>query len=240
MIDLSIIIPLWNEEKNITPLVESLSGSKFINTEKKIVEVVLVNNGSTDKSENVIEQLILKNGDWLQSINLDKNLNYGGGIYAGFLKSKGEYICFIPGDLQYSVSDLDNVINKFFHLSENEKKNTIVKGKRILRYDSKMIRFVSRVYTEITNFILGLNVKDINGLPKLFHRSLLEIDVKERMQTFVFDAQLLFIAKQNNWIIDEIDVIFYDRRSGVSSWSNKRIKVYIKSIIQLLRIRFNF
>jgi hypothetical protein len=93
------------------------------------------------------------------------------------------------------------------------------------------------VYTGIANLILGIRVQDVNGLPKAFHRSLLSHLPEERMKTFVLDAQIIYVARKIGWAVEEVDVTFHARRAGVSSWSGKRIKTYLRSIRQLWRVR---
>jgi len=81
-------------------------------------------------------------------------------------------------------------------------------------------------------------VKDVNGLPKMFHCNLLDLLPSERMKSFVFDSQILSIARQNHWTILEVPVTFYGRREGASSWSKKRLVVYFQVFEQLLRLKY--
>jgi hypothetical protein len=59
----------------------------------------------------------------------------------------------------------------------------------------------------------------------------------ERMKSFVFDSQLLSIARTHCWAIDEIPVTFHSRRKGVSSWSSKRLKIYFQVLRQIIKLR---
>ncbi len=198
-------------------------------------EVILVDNGSTDNTKKLLQSISLKN-NWIVPVFLKHNLNYGGGIYEGFKYTTSEYIAFIPGDLQIHADD----IKKIWHtlLKDPKKANSLYKGSRTIRYDSFQTKFVSKIYTFLANIILGLNVSDVNGLPKIFHKSLIDHIPKKRMKTFVFDSQLISIARQNRYFIHEIPVTFYSRREGLSSWSSKRIQIYILVFFQIVYLFF--
>lgn len=228
----SLVIPLWNEEHNVNALVESIFRSALF--EKGMKELILVNNGSTDDTAGLIDAAAA-NHEWILPVHLPRNLNYGGGVYEGFRYAQERVLCYIPGDLQVSPDDVIKVFNVFKALQKDSK--LFVKGNRVKRLDSKQNQFVSGVYTWLANVILGLNVADVNGLPKMFHRELIDLVPTERMKTFVFDSQLLSIARFHNWNITEVDVTFHARREGVSSWSKKRLQIYMQVLSQIIRLR---
>jgi NDP-sugar pyrophosphorylase family protein/quercetin dioxygenase-like cupin family protein len=229
---LGVVIPLWNEEKNIDKLVEMIARSDLLNMGLK--EVILVNNASIDRTGGLIEKWKEKY-PWIKTLHLEKNQNYGGGIFEGMKISTAEALSFIPGDLQISASDLAKVWAAY--LSKSKKQSVLFKGMRTVRKDGISTKIVSRVYTFLSNRLLNLGVNDINGLPKVFNRKLLDSLPQEKMKTFVFDAQILYTAKLNGWDIVEVPVTFHARREGVSSWSGKRIKTYIESFKQLKRLK---
>jgi glycosyltransferase involved in cell wall biosynthesis len=228
----SIIIPVWNEEKNIDKLIKTLN----LNTLKKhgLSELIIVNNGSTDNTFKKLSKL--KGVDHIRILNLKKNRGYGGGIIHGITRSKTEIVCYIPADLQYSFSDLLKTIKIFKNISEDDK--IFLKGERVSRFDSLGMRITSRVYTFASKFILGISTRDTNGLPKMFNKSII-LDCPFKLDnSFVLDAQLLYLAKLSGYKIIEVPVKFYRRNQGISSWSNKKIKTYLNSIISLIKFRF--
>ena len=87
MIKLSIIIPCYNEEKNISLILERFN--KII--VRNDIEVLFVNNGSTDNSEQVFNKLI-SNYSFAKIIKVDINQGYGFGITSGLKEAKGEFI----------------------------------------------------------------------------------------------------------------------------------------------------
>lgn len=230
---ISVVIPLWNEAENIDALVAMLASSRAISEGRG--EAVLVDNGSRDATREKLK-LHAASHAWISPIYLSENLNYGGGLLEGASRSHGEIVCFMPGDLQYLAPDLDAVIDRAVALKAAGKR-ALVKGNRVKRLDPGSMQFVSSVYTNIANTVLGLKVADVNGLPKAFDRSLLNYLPSERMKTFVLDAQLIYVARKAGWDVEEVEVAFHARRAGVSSWSGRRLQTYMRSIRQLWKVR---
>lgn len=234
MLEFSLIIPLYNEANNIAPLIDEIALTSLV--QDGLQKVILVNNGSQDDTGPIIDQLA-KKYPWVKAVQQKENLNYGGGVYEGCQHAATPFVGYIPGDRQVSPGD---VVRVWQHLKSNHATygdKIFVKGRRTVRHDGMNTRFVSVVYTILANLILNLRVTDLNGLPKIFHRSLLAHLPAERMRTFVFDAQLLTTARQHHWTILEIPVTFHARRAGVSSWSSKRLSTYKTTFMQILRLR---
>ena len=123
MQNLSIIIPCYNEAKNIPLVIEKLNEADTVN-----FEVILVNNGSTDNTMDVLSNLSCKKKISLKIINIKKNIGYGNGIMSGIRMAEGEIIAWTHSDLQTDPLD---IINAFYTFHENLiNKKSILKGKR--------------------------------------------------------------------------------------------------------------
>ena len=227
---LSVIVPLWNEGRNVTALVDMIAPCRLVGD--SALELVLVNNGSADDTGALVDAAAAQHA-WIRAVHLPQNLNYGGGIYEGARYASHAHLGMLPGDLQYSAEDLVKVWDAYCAAPTHP---LLAKGWRTTRLDPLSTRIVSAVYSRLANAILGTHVRDINGLPKIFPRALLDALPAERMVTFVFDAQLLFTATRLGWPIHETEVTFHARRAGVSSWSGKRLRVYARSFMQLVRV----
>lgn len=231
----TLVIPLWNEEKNIHDLVAMVEKSGL--PQKGLQEVILVNNGSTDRTGPLLTE-IARRYSWIKDVHLTVNQNYGGGVYEGLKYSQTDIVAYIPGDLQVSADDVFQVWEAFQNEAAVEGEHKLfVKGHRTVRKDGFNTRLVSIVYTLLANLFLGVQVKDVNGLPKMFHKDLIRLLPEEKMKTFVFDAQLIYTARRNRWTVREIPVTFHARREGVSSWSRKRMNTYWTTLRQMLRLR---
>jgi len=234
-LSLSLIIPLWNEERNIPNLLEMLSQSHV--REKGLVEIILVNNGSADQTGTLIDAAAQKDPIF-RPVHLPQNVNYGGGVYEGTRYARGTAIGYIPGDLQVHVDDVIKVWDRYCdEAGRRNNSKLMVKGHRVIRRDPFQTRLVSAVYTTLANLVLGVKVSDVNGLPKVFDASLIDLMPAERMKTFVFDAQLISIVRHRGWPMIEVPVSFLARREGVSSWSKKRMQTYRESFRSLFRLR---
>ena len=106
MANLSLIIPCYNEEKNIKELFDQIS--KLEN--KLHLEVIIVNNGSTDNSADVIdsEKKIIKN---LKVIKIKKNIGFGNGVKEGMKNITSDLVCYAHGDLQINLENIYNAYN---------------------------------------------------------------------------------------------------------------------------------
>lgn len=235
--DFSLVVPLWNEEKNVPSLVRDLVDSRLL--EEGLTQVVLVNNGSTDRTGAIVTDLA-RQYNWIEGVALPVNLNYGGGVYEGLKYCRTDIVAYIPGDLQVSASDLLKVWERYRAVCAQQpqcRNRILVKGWRTLRKDGWNTRIVSVIYTVLANILLGIRTKDVNGLPKMFHKDLLNFLPDVKMKTFVFDAQLILTARKNGWPVHEVPVAFHARRQGVSSWSRKRANVYRTTLEQMFQLK---
>lgn len=229
----SLIIPLWNEGNNVAELIRVIANSELLQI--GMTELILVNNGSSDNTGVLVDEGARRHS-WIVPVHLEQNYNYGGGVYEGFRRARSSLLCYIPGDLQVMPDDVVRVFQSFCASSASKSK-LFVKGHRTVRHDPFQTQLVSRAYTFLANMILDLHIKDVNGLPKMFHRSLIDLVPAERMNTFVFDSQIISLARTNGWVIEEVPVTFHSRREGVSSWSRKRMQIYVQVFRQLLKLR---
>jgi glycosyltransferase involved in cell wall biosynthesis len=227
----SLVIPLYNEEGSLRQLVSEIYKTSLL--ENGLKEIFLIDNGSSDSTRSLLVD-ICKDKKAITPIYLDQNINYGGAILYGLKFANTKYSAYMPGDLQVHPADLEKM---WLILKCKPKGLLLYKGIREVRLDSKDMKRISKVYSLLVSFILGIPLQDVNGLPKIFDTSLVSKIKAPVSKTFVFDAQLLFTAFKNNFIVTEVDVSFHARSEGVSSWSGKRFRVYFQSIIQLILIR---
>jgi len=222
---LSIVVPCYNEEKNISLILEKFN--KVIKTEG--IEVVLVNNGSTDNSEQVFNKLIPKYS-FARVVELKVNQGYGFGITSGLRESKGEFVGYTHADMQTDPNDVIKALN----IIENEEnyKNCYVKG------DRKGRPFLDQVFTIGMSFFetiyLGKKLWDINAQPNIFHRSFFEEQISPP-KDFSLDLFLLYRAQKKGVKVIRFDVLFPPRIHGQSKWNTG-----ISSKIKFIKRTFNF
>ena len=204
MPNLSIVIPCFNEAGNIPALVNKLESIK--NTE---IEVILVNNGSTDETANILSMVLVDKYPFLKSVSIAHNIGYGNGIMTGVREATGDVIAWTHADLQTDPTDVINAYSGFIENPDYEK--CILKGKRVGRnlFDA-FFTFCMGVFSSL---LMGVNLTDINAQPKMFHRSFLG-KMTNVPDDFSLDLYLLYQAKVNGFEILEYPVHFGKRLHG--------------------------
>lgn len=206
---LSIVIPCYNEEKNI-PLI--LSGFQEV-VKRGDVELIIINNGSEDGSKGVLADL-LPQYPFTRSVEIKVNQGYGFGILAGLREAKGEYIGWTHGDLQTPPSDVLKAL-EIIEKAGNPKK-IYVKGQR------KGRPFFDRFFTlgmSIFEFLfLGRLLYDINAQPNIFHRSFFK-SWSNPPYDFALDLYAFYLAKKQGIPITRFPVLFPKRIHGESHWN---------------------
>tara|TARA_B110000305_G_C19389222_1_gene613906 strand:- start:449 stop:907 length:459 start_codon:yes stop_codon:yes gene_type:complete len=126
IIDISIIIPCYNEKQNLHEIIDKINFLKKNYTDK--VEFIIVDNGSDDGSNEILKNITNPN---FTTIHLNKNLGYGGAIIKGINNAKGLIIAWTHGDIQCDLND----VMLAYHGNRKSLKsgNFVVKGKRINR-----------------------------------------------------------------------------------------------------------
>lgn len=227
---LSIIVPCYNESKNIPLILERF---RKVVQHQPAVEVILVNNGSTDDSAAVLKTL-LGQAEWgfTRVVTVPKNIGYGHGIMAGLRAAHGEVLAWTHADMQTDPLDVLAGYQRFQQLNQPDK--IILKGKRIQR------RFGDRAFTWgmscLASTVLMIRLSDINAQPKIFHRSLLA-KLANPPTDFSLDLYLLAMAKKLGYRIETVPVNFGKRLHGESKWAFSFLSRY-KTIVRTIQYIF--
>lgn len=206
---LSFVIPCYNEERNI-PLIFSRCQEVI---KRGDVEVILVDNGSTDGTARMLEEL-LPRYPFARSVRVSVNQGYGFGILAGLNEAKGEYIGWTHGDLQTPPGD---AIRALELIEQNgNPKGIYVKGARRGRplFDN-VFTWVMGVFESV---YLRTLLWDINAQPNIFHKSFFA-EWKNPPHDFSLDLYALYLAKVMHIRVVRFPVFFPPRIHGSSSWN---------------------
>lgn len=206
---LSIVVPCYNEAKNLPLLVEAFNEV----IKRDDIEVVLVNNGSTDNSSEVISELLPKY-QFLKTCLVPVNQGYGFGILTGLKEASGEFIGWTHGDLQTHPRDVIKTLEIIE--ANNNNQRLFIKGVRRGR------KLFDMIFTWGMNIFetlyMGRRLFDINAQPNVFHCSTFE-----RWQNpptdFALDLFALYSASVDKLKIIRFDVNFPPRIHGVSTWN---------------------
>lgn len=206
---LSIVTPCYNEAENIPLILDRFN--EIIKRDD--IELILVNNGSTDNSQQVLNDL-LPRYSFARTTKVRVNKGYGFGILSGLKQTKGEYLGWTHADLQ---TDPEDVI-KALELIENrgDPINIYIKGNRKSRY--LFDQFFTTGMSIFETLYLGLRLWDINAQPNIFHRSFYE-SWESPPFDFSLDLYVYYMARRQKLDIVRFKVSFPERIHGYSSWN---------------------
>tara|TARA_R110001583_G_scaffold152016_1_gene303809 strand:+ start:10435 stop:11136 length:702 start_codon:yes stop_codon:yes gene_type:complete len=208
---LSIVVPCYNESKNI-PLILSRFEEVI---KREDIEVILVNNGSTDDSQSVFVQLINKY-PFAKLVNVKENKGYGFGVLSGLKQADGEFIGWTHADMQ---TDPNDVIKALSIIEENNStENLFIKGDRKGR--SAFDQFFTSGMSLFESVYMGCKLWDINAQPNLFHKEFYAKWKDAAPLDFSLDLYVLYQAKKENLKAIRFDVVFPERIHGESSWND--------------------
>jgi glycosyltransferase involved in cell wall biosynthesis len=177
--DISIIVPLYNEEESLPKLFEWIE--RVMNENKYTFEVIFVNDGSTDKSWEVIE-LLQNQSKNVRGIKFRHNYGKSPALYCGFRAAKGDVVITMDADLQ----DSPNEIPELFSMIKNENYD-LVSGWKKKRYDSKLSKNIpSKIYNATARKVTGLKLHDMNcGLKAYRNEVVKNIEVFGEMHRYI-------------------------------------------------------
>ena len=177
--DISIIVPLFNEEESIPKLFEWIE--RVMNEQKYTFEVVFVNDGSTDKSWDVIETLQRQSQN-VRGIKFRHNYGKSPALYCGFRAAKGDVVITMDADLQDSPDE----IPELFSMIKDDNYD-LVSGWKKKRYDSKLTKNLpSKIYNATARKVTGLKLHDMNcGLKAYKNEVIKNIEVFGEMHRYI-------------------------------------------------------
>lgn len=232
MINLSIIIPCYNEEMNIDPLFEKIN---YILQKDPNIEIIIVDNGSKDNTKKNILNSKLYLNKKISLCEIKDNIGYGHGIMSGIEIAKGKCLGWCHADLQTEPRDVYEAYLENHDQIINNK--VIVKGLRKNRniFDSiftfGMSLFSSIIFQKIIN--------DINAQPKIFSREFVN-HLNDYPKDFSLDLYLIVIAKINDYKIINHNVIMKKRLYGQAKGGGNlkgKIKLIKRTLIYTIKLR---
>jgi len=230
---LSIVLPCFNEEKNIPLIYKEIKQIKF---NKIYCEFIFVKNGSKKKTKKEIKKIRKKNQNFeIKTIDLKINQGYGGGIIAGLKVAKGDYIGWTHADLQTPIKDILKLYKKC--------KSTIhVFGKGSRTNNRGVDGIISRLHEKLASLILGYKLEEINAQPKIINKIDLKFFDKAPKKWTCIDTYFYYVSLKKKFKIVKTNVIFKNRIHGYSKWKNNYssfFKHIINNFLYLIFLKFS-
>ncbi|MBX9668615.1 MAG: glycosyltransferase family 2 protein [Candidatus Obscuribacterales bacterium] len=209
MSKLAVVIPCYNEAKNIPLILERFQSL----APRADVELLILDNGSKDDSPQVIEQL-LPHYSFAKTARVKVNQGYGYGIVEGLKCLTSDYVGWTHADMQTDPNDILRALEIIEF--NNDPLNIYVKGQRRGR------PLMDNVFTCGMSFFesvyLGGQLWDINAQPNIFHRTFFEA-WKSPPHDFSLDLYALYMAQNKGLKVHRFDVEFTERIHGTSNWN---------------------
>ena len=227
---LSIIIPLYNEEKTIKQLVEKV---EKVSLEKIKKELIIVNDASKDNSINIIKSLVKRYKN-IQLINHDKNYGKGAAIRTGLKKFTGEIVIIQDGDLEYNPEEYKKLIKPIL-----EGKAKVVYGSRLLGKIKGFqipLHYIGNVGLSLITMGLYLRrITDMETGYKMMTKDVIN-SLNLKSNRFEFEPEITAKIIKRGYKIIEIPISYNSR----SFKEGKKITVMdgVKALYYLIRYRF--
>jgi len=203
--ELSVVIPAYNEAKHLEAVVTEME--HVFNEAHLNYEILIVNNGSRDRTEEVIQQLHARNTR-VSGVSLNENQFYGGGILAGLAKVRGTVIGWVHADGQ---ADPDDIVRLYKGMRTSGKQ--IGKAVRAVRHESPWRKVQGRIWYAIFQLLYWSPYRDVNATPKLLTRRAADI-LKLDSRDWFLDPELVIKALRHRIPIYELETVWRSRKSG--------------------------
>jgi len=208
-VDLSVIIPIYNEEESIIELYQQILNSI---QNKLTYELIFINDGSIDNSFNVINELLLKDNN-VRIISFSYNKGKSEALNYGFNHCSGNIIITIDGDLQDDPMEFFTLIEKINSGSD------MVTGWKKDRKDPLSKKILSRIFNGVLRILTGIKIHDFNcGLKAYKNIVAKSINIYGGLHRFI-----PVLVKNKGFTVDEVIVNHREREFGVSKYGSSRI-----------------
>lgn len=225
---ISVFFPAYNEEKNISKTV--VAAQNVLNEIAEKYEILVINDGSKDKTSQIVKNLIKKNKK-IKLIQHKQNKGYGSALISGLYAAKYDWIVFTDSDGQFDFSEIVNFI------SMQEKTNSdLVIGfykKRKVSFFRKANTLLWQLFVRI---LFGLKVKSIDCGFKMINKKVIEKIPKLESERGAFiSTEFLVKAIKKGFKISEIPVTHFPRKEGEATGAN--MNVIINSFKDAFRLK---
>lgn len=207
----SIVVPCYNEEKNIESLILAFAG---LCLDPASFELILVQNGSTDGTASELERCT-KGLMWAHVVEIPINEGYGYGIKQGLKVADGDFLGWMHADLQFSPSEIVRAVDAQRALGVEH--NLLLKGVRRNRPISD--RFFTAGMACFESILLGCRMYDINAQPTIFSRDIYDLWGDKAPNDFSIDLFAYNLALKNQCQLYRWPVQQHARTGGKSSWN---------------------
>jgi glycosyltransferase involved in cell wall biosynthesis len=221
--DISIVVPLLNEENSLNELFNQVHDA--LNSSGYSYEIIFVDDGSRDRSWEIIEELSLNNS-WIKGVRLRRNYGKSDALQAGFEEVSGRYVITMDADLQDDPKEIPLMIQQLKEGAD------LVSGWKKKRHDPITKTIPSRFFNAVTRWVTGIKLHDFNCGLKAYKREVIDnIYLYGEMHRYV-----PLLAKWNGFDkIEEKVVQHHPRKYGKTKFGISR---FLNGFLDLVTLLF--
>jgi glycosyltransferase involved in cell wall biosynthesis len=224
--DLSVVLPVYNEADTLPPVVRELRdvlGSAQLGS-----EIILVNDGSNDRTDAVARDLVCQPGVPLRVVHHPVNRGYGAALTSGFGASRGRWVAFLDGDGQMVASDVPRLL-----AAARRRRLDVAIGYRAHRCDPLWRRLNARMWGVLVGLSLGVWVRDVDCALKVIRGDLVRRLPLESRGAAI-NAELLWRLRELDARVGEFPVGHRPRSAGRATGS--RPGVVLRALHELAHL----
>lgn len=212
MIDLSIIVPAFNEEERLTNSVRN--ALDFYSKQKYSFEMIVVDDGSTDRTY----EIALEIDPIVQAIKLPINMGKGAAVREGMLKANGKVRLFSDADFSSPAYETPKLLEKIYEGYDIAIGSRAIKQELIKQHQPFYREWMGKTFNRIVQLVVLKGINDTQCGFKAYSQKAAElIFSRSKINGFAFDVESLFLARKLNLKIAEVPVEWYnDDRSKVN------------------------
>ena len=210
---LSVFFPAYNDGGTIASLV--ISAITVAGSLTPDFEVIVVNDGSTDDTQQILDELARVYPDRLRVVHHSKNRGYGGALRTGFAAATKELIFYTDGDGQYDPAEMTVLMPQMTEAVD------WVNGWKISRADPLHRIVIGRIYHHTVKLLFGLKVRDVDCDFRLMRRRIFEV-VQLEKNSGVICLEMMKKFQDAGFRVAETPVHHYHRAHGHSQFFNFR------------------
>ena len=222
---LTVFFPCYNEEANVERV--TAAALKMCARVAQDYEVIIVNDGSRDRTEEIAEKLVRNHPGRVRAVHNKPNRGYGGALQRGFGEATKEWIFYTDGDGQFDFEEIDKLIP----LLED---HDVVSAYRVDRQDPWIRRLNAACWGVLIRFLFRMNIRDIDCAFKIYPRRFVDA-VELKSEGALIDTEMLARATRAGYTIGQVGVHHYPRTAGEQSGAN--LRVILRAFKELFKLR---
>jgi glycosyltransferase involved in cell wall biosynthesis len=203
-INLSIIIPCYNEEKTISLIVEKIKKIKSLTP-----EIIIVDDCSRDNTSDVVKKISQLYPD-IKIVTHEKNLGKGAAIRSGIKLVTGNIVLLQDADLEYDPNDYHNLLQPFAETDADIVYGTRFKGGKYVRLHFFWHYLANKILTFITNIVTNLNMSDMETGYKVFKSDVIK-NIKLNENSFGIEPEITVKLAKKKYIFYEVPITYNGR-----------------------------